>query len=111
MDRFYVDEFEKMRMYLLVLCSYSNHLEHVDRNKEARDRAIEGEELCIKHMDLHLLPTFFDNIACACYNLGEKEKSFPYVVLAYYTSLLIGRIDDAEVSRKYAKENFNIDLD
>jgi len=111
MEQYYVDESERIRMYMTVLYNYSNELESLGRYAETLESAIKGEGLCIKHFNLRQMPGFMADRACALYEMGEKEKSLPYLVVAYYVSALLNRVGNQRAIHNYIKERFNIDLD
>ena len=111
MDKFYVDETEKIRTYTMVLYNYSNFLEHMGRNKEALQIAKKGMLLDIKHKRLTLLPGFADNIGCALYNMGEKKESVPYFALACRGAELLGRIDNQQATANFVREHLDITFD
>jgi len=108
---YYVDEAERVRTYIPILYNYSRQLGLQKRHQKSLDIAIEGEELCIKHFNLKTLPRFMVNRACALFELCEKEKSVPYLVMAHHLSALLGRMHDQKATKKYAREHFNIELD
>ena len=111
MDRFYVDDSEKKRMYPTLMYNYNNQQESLNWNQETLDFAIKGEELCLKYSNLTLMPGFMSNRGCALFKLNEKEKSLPYLVVAHYVAALLGDTRDKASIRNYVKENFDIGLD
>jgi len=111
MMEFYVDESARISMYIVLLLNYSNRLGHLGRHQQELDTAITGEMLCIKHRSLRSMPGFQSNRASALHDLGEKEKSLPYLIVSYYTSVLLGERNSLVAYRNYAKESFNLDLD
>ena len=111
MEKFYVDESERIRLYMTVLYNYCNKLEMLGRHEETYDIAVKGEGLCLKHRQLKLMPGFYDNKACALDAFGEKEKSISYFVAACYVDSLLGYTAGEEAIKKHIKKRFNIDLD
>jgi len=110
LEKFYVDESERIRMYMTVLCGYCNELELLGRHRETYDIAVNGEELCLKHRGIKLMPGFLSEKACALDAFGEKEKSISYFVAACYVDSLMGYTAGEEAIKKYIKKCFDIDL-
>jgi len=110
MDIYYVDEREKMRMYVALLTNYSTFLGRSKRYEESIEFAVKGEELDAKHSRLHTMPDLVNNRACCMLELGDKEKCLPYFALAYYGSRLIGRRSDADITKKYVMERLGANL-
>jgi len=106
MDRYIVDENEKIRMYIAVLYNYSKFLGQSGFYEEALNMIDKGENLCIKHGRLELLPRFALNRACDVMETISKEESLPYFVQAYYGSMITGRLDYAVAIEKYVLDLF-----
>jgi hypothetical protein len=104
----YADETEKMRMYGTVLYNYTKYLCRMQRHNEVMDIIKEGEELCIKHGRLNLLPGFAINKSVSCHKLGRDEKSAIYSAHAYYGSILMGEAYNADETFVYTKEHLGI---
>ena len=111
MDRFIVDEAEKIRMYALVLYNYSKYLGLAKRYEEALQIAETGETLCVKHGRLSLLPGFVLNRACDIMEINGKKESIPYFAQAYYGSMLIRKLDNAKIIESYVLDNLGIMYD
>lgn len=111
MDKYYVDETEKIRTYTMILYNYSNFLEHMGRNMEALKFAKKGMMLDVKHQRLNLLPSFADNIGCSLYNIGKKKESVPYFALAYRGSELLGKIHNQQATANFVREHLGITFD
>jgi len=110
MDRFYVDEHEKVRMYSTVLSNYSTFMWRSNHYKESLEYSIKGEELDVMHCRLRPMPYKINNRACSMLKLGDKENSLPYFALAYYTSMFLGRLENANITKDYVMEQFGINL-
>jgi len=110
MDRYYVDEREKMRMYATILSNYSANLGRTGHHKESIDVAVKGEELCVKYRRLRNLPTLAVNRACGMLELGDKENCLPYFALAYYGSLLMERQDNANATKNHVATHLGVDF-
>jgi len=104
MDRYIVDEREKMLMYTNVCLHYSKYLGLAMRYDESLEIAEVGVNLDAKHMRLNRLPSLIMNIACCLFETGEKKKSLPYFAQAYYGSVLLGRQSNARAIAKYVDE-------
>ena len=111
MDTYYVDGAAKMRMYTAILHNYTNNLVTEERYKEAIPLIEKGEDLSLLYMQFKPLPSYAANRANYLYHTGEKEKSLAYHALAYYGSELIGRHDNAKISREEVAAGFNMQLD
>jgi len=103
MDSHYVDEYEKMRMYIILLCNYANSLLELNSFDETIEIADKAWRLQSKHKLFDCLPRLAGLKAEAYFRKGEKEKSMPYIVLAYYSSKLFGLEIQTEIFRKVAK--------
>ena len=110
MDRFIVDEVEKMRMYTGVLYNYSKYLGLAKRYEEAILITELGDDLCVKHGRLEPLPGLMLNHACGLLFLNRKEESLPYFAQAFYGFMLIDRLDDAITTKTIIFDNFGITL-
>jgi len=111
MDSFYVDEFEKIRMYTTVMRNYSIFLWRAKRYEESLEYAIAGEEMDVKHGGLRTLPSTVINRACSMHCLGSlAEKSLPYFALAFYGFGLVGRQAGANATKKYVIEHLGVDF-
>ena len=111
LEKFYVDESERIRMYMTVLSSYCNELELLGRHEETHDIAVKGEELCLKHRNLKLMPGFLSEKAYVLDANGEIEKSISYFVASCYVDSLLGYTAGEEAIKKHIKKRFDIDLD
>ena len=111
MNRYYVDEKEKVRMYSVILYNYSKYLGLMERYKEALEIINEGENIVLRHCRLTLLPGFANNKACGFLELGEKQKSVPYFAMAYYGSALVRYFEDEQAIADYVKERLEIIFD
>jgi len=110
MDRFYVDEHEKIRMYTAILYNKSLFLGRSGNYKDSMALAIEGDEIDAKHQRLQRMADFAINRACCMQKMGEKEKSLPYFALSFYCSGLWGRQRDVDAASEYVKEHLGIDI-
>ena len=110
MDSHYVDEYEKMRMYIPLLCNYANSILELNCLDEALEISDKGWRLELKHKLFDCLPRFAGLKAEVYFKNGEKEKSMPYLALAYYSSKLFGLEIQTEIFRKAAKDSYEIDF-
>jgi len=110
MDRFYVDEHEKIRMYTTVQFNYSTWLGRSGDYEESMKFVQVGEEMDVKHNRLKVLPGFAVNRACAMLEFGDKAKCLPYFALAYYSSGLLGRQKDANNIKNHVKKHLDVDF-
>jgi len=114
MNRYYVDEMERMRMYPTVLANRVKHIGILGDRNYALELAKEGDEMCVKHGNLDTLSRF---AIARAYNMlelstekEEKEKSIPIFAQAYHASKVVGEANNQENVRRHVKERFNIDL-
>ena len=114
LNRRYVDEFEKARMYATVMFNLSSCLGRMGRRHEAL-RIIEAAERFERDRGrLTELCNLIYNRAYNYYMLGEKEKSLPYFAIAYYSGLIFadyGRAENLKIARNNVKKFFDIELD
>jgi len=108
MDKFYVDEHEKIRMYTMILRNYSTFLGREVRHKESIEFASTGEDMDVKHNRLNGLPTFAVNKACSMLDLGDKVNCLPYFALGYWGSKLVGRQRNAKITKKHVEERMGV---
>jgi len=109
MDKYYVDEHEKIRMYTAVMRNCASTLWRAERYKDSLNYAIIGEEIEVKHGRLRTLPATVVNRACSMLSLGDKENCLPYFALAYYGSGLLGRQKDARTVKNHVNVHLNIE--
>ena len=108
MNKTYVDETEKIRSYGDILYNYSKSLGLREYYKDALEVIKVGEELCVKHGRLTLLPYYAMNKACDLLELGKKEESLPYFAMACYGSGAIGNVKNQKIAKKYVEDRFGI---
>ena len=114
LDRRYVDEYEKARMYSTVIFDYSTCLGRMDRRVEALDVIEKAGIFCITRGRLPILASLVFNKA---YNLFKREgmdKSLPYFVLAYYGFVVFkdyGKTMHMKITHDFICKTFNIKLD
>jgi len=111
MNRYYVDEREKVRMYPTIFYNYSKHLGRAGRRIEALEIIKEGEEMELRHKRLTLLPAFALNRAYNLQMLGKVEESVPIWVMAYHGSRLFNYANDTEIIAEHIQKHFDIKLD
>lgn len=111
MERFYVDESERVRLYPMILYNYSKFVRLAGHTQESLDAAIKGEELCLKYRQLKFVPAYMTNRATALRELKENEKSASYLAIAYYTSVLLGRTVNQDAIKRYAGEKLNLNFE
>jgi len=110
LEKYYVDESERMRAYINLLCNFANNLEFIKRDAEAHERAIQGIKLCLKHRELRYIPFFWGCICSSLFNDGDKDKSLTYAVASYYGTCLLDDESDINAMRQYIKDKFSIEL-
>jgi len=111
MNRSYVDDYEKVRMYLTVLYNYSKYLGMKGRYIEALAIVDEGEKLCRAHKRAKLLYGFAINRACCLFEVGKEKESVPYFAMAYHGAALVNESFSQKPIRKYVEERSILDLD
>jgi len=110
-NRYYVDEHEKVNSYPSLLYNYSKYLALAERHEDALEIVDEGEALAIKHKQFVLLPSFAVNRACCLLDLGQKEKSVPYFAMAYYGMIILGHSNSRLIIVNHVKEHLGIMFD
>ena len=113
LDRRYVDEFEKARIYAAVMFNYSTCLGRADRRKEALEvieKALEFEQ---SRGRLSSLPDLIFNKAYCIFVKGNESTCLPYFVLSYYGSCLFeeyGQANNISITHKFIYEKFGLSL-
>ena len=102
MDRYCVDDNEKIRIYAGILGNYANALEKSGRDTESLGYTVSAEEYDLKFKRLYALPRHADNIGCCLLKRDEKEESLSHFALAYYGSKLVNRLSNSNVIMEYA---------
>jgi len=110
MNRYYVDEHEKINMFTTVMRNYSTFLGQARRYNDALKNAIAGEDIDVKHGRLRTLPISADNRAVNMLSLGDKENCLPYFAMSYYGSQLVGRQKNAGITHGYVKEHLGVEF-
>jgi transcriptional regulator with XRE-family HTH domain len=110
-NTFYVDEYEKIRMYALIMYNYSKYLGLMKRYDEALEIIAEGVAYDVRHSRLSILPSFMTNKACDLLEMGKAEASVPYFALAYYGAELLEKVESKNINANYVKERLNISFD
>jgi len=114
LNRRYVDEQEKSRMYPAVMFNYSTCLGRLDRRLEALEIVAEAEEFSRNRGRLDSLPTLISNKAYNLYMRGGKDKSLPYFALSYYGYAIFedyGRAVNMSIKQDQAMRFFGIKFD
>ena len=113
LNKRYVDEFEKARLYASVMFNYSTCLGRAGRRIEALE-IVETAiifERCRGR--LSALSDLVFNKAYNFYMIGKKQESLPYFILSYYGTCLFevyGNTNNIAVTSKFIFENFGLSL-
>jgi len=113
-DRRYVDEYEKARVYNGNLIDYTTCLGRMDRRTEALEILDEAENFEQSRGALSPLPMIAANRAYSLYERGEKEKSQAYFAMAYYGFLMFkdyGRAAHIKIAQRLVRERFGFEFD
>jgi len=108
MDKYYVDDAAKMRMYTTVLNNYTTTLETVGQYDDALPIIDAGEVFSIVHKQFKKLPGFAFNKSWGLLETGRKEEGLPYLALSYYGDALMENPLLADITSSYAKDYFDI---
>ena len=111
MDTYYVDGAAKMRVYTTLLYNYTKNLDLVGQYNESLPLIDKGEDFSLLYGQFKPLPGYAANRAYCLFRTGEKEKSLAYHALACYGSELIGRHDNANLTRNEVAEDLKIHFD
>jgi len=84
MDKHYVDEYEKIRMYITLLYNYADAIIEMGFYDEAIAIAIKGSRIELKYRLFDISPYFASICGEALLKKGEKKRSKPYFAMAYY---------------------------
>jgi transcriptional regulator with XRE-family HTH domain len=107
-NRFYLDEREKLKTYIMILYNYSKCLVLMERYDEALEIISEGERLSSQSSRLMILPGLFINKAYGYFELGNIDESITYFALAYYGSEIVERRNNQEKVKDYVNQKLNI---
>ena len=107
---FIVDGAEKMHMYPTVSYNYSKYLGNIKEYYKVIAISNEGMENCVRMGDLRRMDGFAVNYGWALCEMGDKEKSLPYLAMAHYVTGLFGRAENQQFTRQYVEEHFGITL-
>jgi len=114
LNRRYVDEQEKARMYPTVMFNLTTCQGRLNRRDEAMETIKVADEFSRSRGRLDSLPSLMANKAYNLYMKGDKEKSLPYLALAYYGFEIFkdyGRAVSMTTWQEQAKELFGIEFD
>jgi transcriptional regulator with XRE-family HTH domain len=107
-NRFYLDEREKLKTYIMILYNYSKCLGLMKRYDEALEIIAEGEMLSSQSERLTMLPGLMLNKACDYFELGKIDESLPYFALYYYGCEIVEKRKNQNKAKDYVIENLNI---
>ena len=113
LDRRYVDEYEKARMYAAVMYNYSTCLGRAGRRREALEVVEKALLFEQSKGSLSMLPVLVFNKAYNICMMGDETESLPYFALSYYGSCLFedyGEAGSMEITRKFVFEKFGLSL-
>jgi|GEM_PF-2273888 len=111
LKRFYVDETERIQMYLSVSYNYSKYADLTKHMNDANLVELEGIELSVKHFQIAMLPRFYINHTFTCLAQGDTVKGLSLLILAHYLSILRDDVNNMQASREYALSQHNLYLD
>jgi len=109
MDKHYVDEYEKVRMYMVLQYNYADAIVEMGLFDEVIAIADEGRKLELKHRLFDIAPYFASVCGEALFEKGEKEKSRPYFAMAYHGLRLL-RIEKHINASKESIKKMGIDI-
>ena len=114
LDRRYVDEFEKARMYASVMFNYSTCLGKAGRRKEALAIVDKALRFDFSKERLVELPRLIFNKAYIIDMDNKKTESLPLFVLSYYGLCLFEEYGDSNniaLTKQFIFDNFNLTFD
>jgi len=113
MDRNYVDEKEKSRMYATVLFNYTTYLGRAGQRLKALFTAEEGIEYALRHRQLSSLANLYFNKAYNLLKMGKSDECVLWFVLSYYCDILFEGYgwSYASLTRNFVKEELGIIFD
>ena len=113
LDRRYVDEMEKERMYPSVLIGLSSALARNESQKEASEVIDKAERLSRSRPGLKNLTALAGNKGFNLNDLGEKDEALKHLVLAYFCFLMFqnyGFAQHVQITRDEVKFMFGVAL-
>ena len=113
LERRYVDEREKSRMYASVLHCQSSYLAKLGRRTEAMEVIAVAEEFERNTSGLSILPLLAGNKAYNLHAFGKKDESLKYFALAYHGFSMFeayGKKQHMEITRNAVAQKFDIKL-
>ena len=114
LNRRYVDEHEKARMYASTMFDYSSCLGRMGRRIEAMEIIMEAEDFDRSRGALVTLPALAWNKAYNLYESGEKEKALAYFAMGYYGLMLFehyGQATRMSISQSVVEKNYGFTMD
>jgi len=114
LNRRYVDEYEKARMYSTVMFDYSTCLGRMDRRLEALEVIKKAEAFDRNRGRLPTLASLSFNKAYNMLMRGHNEESLSHFVLAYYGFAVYkdyGKTTHMKITRDFIKKTFDVELD
>jgi len=110
MDRFIVDDSEKIRMYPAVLANIAKYQGLDGNHFKARRVATEGLELCELYSNLILLPRFAGGISWNLQKEGRDEEAIPLLAQSYYGYRLVDNKSSQKIKKEDALNDFGIEF-
>ena len=113
-NRRYVDEREKVRIYSMFMFNYSTCLGRMERRPEALEVIKEAEDFDRNRGRLCTLPLLTYNKSYSSYMRGEREQSLPYLAMAYYGFAMFkdyGFVESLGIAQRTAMRFFGFEFD
>ena len=107
MDNFYTDCTEKRAKYSFILSSYANLLEQSNKIYAALFYTEIGMKNELPANRIKAMSFYADNLACCELKNGNRERSIAFSALAYYSAVLIGDLEDARFTKKFAEDELD----
>ena len=111
MDKYYVDEAEKVRLYGSIMYNFSIYLGTNGQYDDALDVIADGEAFALRHDSLNILAILAINKACDLLEIGSHNESIPFFAMAFFGAVMFGKYrhrNDVSVIRDYVKKNLGL---
>ena len=109
-DKYYLDKYEKSRVYTLTLFNLSSALGYAERHSDALEICDIAIKYCVEHKRLYLLPHLKFNKACALFYSGDKSKYRQLATDAIHTLINNEDFKDATERIKIAEEKLGLNF-
>jgi len=109
-DELCIDKAARGEYYISVIYNLAQMLAYAERYEEALKMCDRAAEVCRDTGSFRLLPLITSYKVRCLYHLGDKDECPKLLKQAFYASEMFGQYKWKEMLRKYAKENFDMEL-